>query len=240
MNYANAPKPNYCRTWTGQGPILRSLGPSSRAERDADFPRDPKPKCVWLLLALCLGFGMASAPETACGQVEAAKPSANHSPQTVDDAQPAQPVDEVDLLDAVSQRMNQVQKLLVQGQTAAETQQIQRDIIADLQRLLDQQSENQSQSQSNAEQQKQDEQAVDSELSGKTGRQESEPTEGTDQAATAEQTVLSKEFQDRIWGHLPDRLRDQMRNSEVEKFLPKYEQLIRAYYRRLAAQLPDR
>lgn len=200
-----------------------------------------KTKCVWPLLVfgVCLGLALDSADIRA--QADAVKPSDDAATQTTDDAQPEPRVNEADVLSAVSQRMTEVQKLLVQGLTAEQTQLIQRGIITDFQRLLDQQSQNQSATQSSVERKKPDQsdQSTDPELAGKTGKQESEATAGNDQAVT-QQNVLSKEFQQKIWGHLPDRLRDQMRNIEVEKFLPQYEQLIRAYYRRLAEQLPDR
>lgn len=200
-----------------------------------------KLKCVWLSLVFCVCFCIALNSTEVRGQTDAAKSSENAAAQTTDDAQPKPRVDETDVLSAVSQRMTEVQKLLVDGRTDEQTQQIQNDIIADLQRLLDQQNQNQSATQSSIEQQKteQNDQSTDPEMAGNTGKQESEATAGSDQTVT-QQNVLSKEFQEKIWGHLPDRLRDQMRNIEVEKFLPKYEQLIRAYYRRLAEQLPER
>ncbi len=36
------------------------------------------------------------------------------------------------------------------------------------------------------------------------------------------------------WGELPPQLREQLRSLAPEKFLPGYEALIEAYYRRLA------
>ena len=43
-----------------------------------------------------------------------------------------------------------------------------------------------------------------------------------------------KEVLRRFWGHLPEKIRDQMQSSMSEEFLPKYERLIEDYYRRLA------
>ena len=40
----------------------------------------------------------------------------------------------------------------------------------------------------------------------------------------------------RVWGHLPEKAREQMQNSIDEEFLPKYEKLIEQYYQRLAEQ----
>ena len=53
---------------------------------------------------------------------------------------------------------------------------------------------------------------------------------GNAEVETAEVHDLVRRF----WGHLPDKLRDEMQSSLSEQFLPKYEQLIEDYYRRLA------
>jgi hypothetical protein len=37
-----------------------------------------------------------------------------------------------------------------------------------------------------------------------------------------------------LWGHLPERSRDEMLQSFSDEFLPKYELEIEAYYRRLS------
>ena len=48
----------------------------------------------------------------------------------------------------------------------------------------------------------------------------------------AEMESLIKE----IWGQLPPRAREQLLNSHVERFLPQYEQIISAYFKRLAEE----
>ena len=40
----------------------------------------------------------------------------------------------------------------------------------------------------------------------------------------------------RLWGELPARARQQMLQSPVEEFSPKYEVLIEEYFRRLAEE----
>jgi len=40
----------------------------------------------------------------------------------------------------------------------------------------------------------------------------------------------------RVWGQLPDRVREQILNQEHEEFLPQYDTVIKEYYRRLAEQ----
>jgi hypothetical protein len=52
------------------------------------------------------------------------------------------------------------------------------------------------------------------------------------------ETVDAKDVLRRIWGHLPDKLRDEMQASFSEQFLPKYERLIEEYYKRLAEERP--
>lgn len=42
-----------------------------------------------------------------------------------------------------------------------------------------------------------------------------------------------------LWGHLPERTRDQMLQSFSSEFLPEYEQEIEQYYRRLAEEQDD-
>jgi len=42
-----------------------------------------------------------------------------------------------------------------------------------------------------------------------------------------------------IWGHLPEKDREQLRQSSVESFLPKYELLIEKYFRRLAEETEE-
>ena len=39
-----------------------------------------------------------------------------------------------------------------------------------------------------------------------------------------------------LWGHLPERSREQMMQSFSEEFLPKYEREIQQYYRRLSEE----
>lgn len=39
-----------------------------------------------------------------------------------------------------------------------------------------------------------------------------------------------------VWGHLPDRIREQMQQSYHERYLPEYEDLVERYYEMLAEQ----
>lgn len=55
--------------------------------------------------------------------------------------------------------------------------------------------------------------------------------DGSAMAGSALRTVLV-----RVWGHLPAQVRQQMQSAADEQYLRKHEQLIEAYYRRLAQE----
>lgn len=77
--------------------------------------------------------------------------------------------------------------------------------------------------QSNADRQDRKDNAAESEdRSLQGGKSEANPTE---QGAAAE-----------VWGHLPERLRQRLRNIDAGKTLPKYSELVRRYFESLAEQ----
>jgi hypothetical protein len=55
-------------------------------------------------------------------------------------------------------------------------------------------------------------------------------------AADAADATARDEMVKRLWGHLPERTRDQMRQSFSNEFLPKYELELEKYYRRLGEE----
>ncbi|HUE72564.1 MAG TPA: hypothetical protein VMP01_16890 [Pirellulaceae bacterium] len=66
------------------------------------------------------------------------------------------------------------------------------------------------------------------------------PQESTDRVggpqSEAAQTADVRNLLERIWGHLPEKMRDEMQNAVSDQFLPKYEKLIEEYYQRLAEE----
>lgn len=54
-----------------------------------------------------------------------------------------------------------------------------------------------------------------------------------EKAKTAEEQRREKLDRD-VWGHLPPALREKLLNVSSEKFLPKYEEMVRSYYEALA------
>jgi hypothetical protein len=68
---------------------------------------------------------------------------------------------------------------------------------------------------------------------GHTAAPESTTRLGTSDTVATEK-VEFEQFVKRLWGHLPPRRREQMRQAFSEQFLPKYESEIQQYYRRLS------
>ena len=143
-------------------------------------------------------------------------------------------------LQQLAERMKLSQQRIGTRDTSESTQQIQQDISDRLARLIEQ-VEKRASSSGNPSQSG----------SGKPGGQgdaegaspspgaASESTQRVEQAERIERD--SADVRDtirRVWGHLPEKMREQMQNSLDDQFLPKYEKLIEQYYRRLAEQ-PD-
>jgi hypothetical protein len=132
----------------------------------------------------------------------------------------------------VSERMREVQRRIAGRDTSETTQTVQKQIEADLAALI--------------EQAKQQCAACKNPGSGQgqqAGNTGGNPTPAPPRDSTnrveqgtkeAVETADVKDVLRRFWGHLPDKIRDQMQSSLSEEFLPKYERVIEDYYRRLA------
>lgn len=135
----------------------------------------------------------------------------------------------------IGQQMREVQNRIAGRDTSAQTQETQRAIAADLAALIEQarrQCAACSQAGSGSGQ---------GSLAGTSGQPApAPPRDSTDRIEKGtKESVEAAEVHDlvrRFWGHLPDKLRDEMQSSLSEQFLPKYERLIEDYYRRLAEE----
>jgi hypothetical protein len=138
----------------------------------------------------------------------------------------------------LNRRMKQVERRIADARGDEKTQRLQREIAADLSKLIAQlewqcseckkQSSASSRPQpgqpkpsTNPAQQASDKPAQDS-----SSRTKEKETAKVDRAKMQE---MLKDF----WGHLPPHLRQQMEQSANEEFLPKYELEIADYYRSL-------
>jgi hypothetical protein len=166
----------------------------------------------------------------------------------------------VDRLQRVIEAMRSAQRRISGDDTSSKTQALQKEAVQDLQELLKrlerQQRSRQSRPQkpsdsdSPGEGQKLPPDQSEPEKSGsKRDRQEpgrspasqrnegksrdSEERSDAARRAAAEQTRRLELIKD-VWGHLPPHLREAMQSSFSEKYLPKYDELVKKYYESLA------
>jgi hypothetical protein len=138
----------------------------------------------------------------------------------------------------IGERMRSAQERIAGHDTSAATQQLQQKILDDLAALIEQAKKQAAQKKPG------DGQGQGSDQPGTGG---GNPTPGPPRDSTnrieqgakeATETADVKDLIRRHWGHLPQKLRDQMQSSLSEQFLPKYERLIEEYYKRLAEDRP--
>jgi hypothetical protein len=168
---------------------------------------------------------------------------------------------EVDRLERAIEGMRQAQKRISDADTSGETQKIQQQVVKDLQGILallkKQQQRQQSQSQNQkrdqnqqqSERQKMQKDQTDPQNSGskKNPDKSGDPRDGrrsdgksadsqerTDPARAAAEKARRAQMVKDVWGHLPPHVREAMLNSASEKYLPKYEELVKKYYEALA------
>lgn len=139
-------------------------------------------------------------------------------------------------LKKLGREMREVQQRIGARDTAEGTQQLQKQIAADLKQLIEQaqkkppgnKSGNNSKPGNNSAQ-------AGSDSGSAASKPGQESTQRLEQGNTEE--VRMNEVKDalrRIWGHLPEKEREEMIGALGEQFLPKYERLIEAFYKRLA------
>lgn len=67
-----------------------------------------------------------------------------------------------------------------------------------------------------------------------------ESRESTERTSEAEETAATEEHRlglaTAVWGHLPPKVREQMRSAFSETYLPEYDELVRRYYEALASR----
>ena len=152
-----------------------------------------------------------------------------------------------DDLTRIARQMRQVQQRIENKQVSTDTQELQKDIVAKLDALikeLEQQKKKCSSSSSPSSSAgdpnvQQPEQQPDQGQQQPSNQPAADSTDrlGQENAATSDAAALEALVK-QVWGHLPDRARQEMQNATVEDFLPKYQQIIEDYYRRLAEEPP--
>jgi hypothetical protein len=172
------------------------------------------------------------------------EPAPAPKPTAIEGEDLGQPPADDNPLASIGQQMRQVKHRIDGGDTASETQFMQKQIVSDLDKLLEQlnkkcqggQCKNPSANPSpkpGAGKPKGGSQP--GQKSNRPGAQGSE--EGVRKAEDVAETAADPKAAAReAWGHLPERLREQVQAAAFERFLPQYEEVIEAYYERLAEE----
>jgi hypothetical protein len=171
---------------------------------------------------------------------------------------------EIERMERAIAGMRQAFERIEASDLSEETLEVQRGVIKDLEELVkrlrqQQQQKQQKNSNSPQQQQKQNQQQerqsarkpqLDPQNSGQpqpqkpqagntSQRGDNEKASDSQERLEAARAALAAEaargrMVKDVWGHLPPHLRDAMKNSFSEKYLPKYEDLVKRYYEALA------
>lgn len=141
---------------------------------------------------------------------------------------------------------------LQEGELGPDTRQLQTQILADLDALLEQAappspppqngaaSQDQQQQQQDAQGEQQKDESPQDSQPGQDDEGRSDDPSKESQERSAQGTQIDAERQRRLglstaaWGHLPPKVREQMRSAFSEEYLPQYDALVRQYYEALA------
>ena len=143
----------------------------------------------------------------------------------------------------VGQQMRDVQGRLVKEDPGEETQSIQQGIVRDLDKLIEElKKANKQQSQSQQQQKQQQKRQTSDQQAQQQGKpnQSSDPKEGQVSAHPGEvrdgQLSGNARIVRAVWGHLPEKLKEEMQQAFQDSGLPKYRPLIEQYFRAIAEQ----
>ena len=160
--------------------------------------------------------------------------------------QPEAPEDDNDL-SKIGRAMRQVEELVKQSKSGQPTQQMQDQIVVDLDKLLEaaRQRQRKSQSSSSSQQSASRQPASQQSRPGAAGSGGEQPAKESsdklqDRTAASPDPEQMKDLLRELWGHLPEHERQMVINSTIERFLPKYELMIEAYFKRLAAEAAEK
>jgi hypothetical protein len=182
------------------------------------------------------------------------KPEQPRPPAGDDEPDPAEPeVDSREVLNRVSKNMRNVEDLLAKRDAGSRTRETQRDIVNDLDKLINQQQRQQQQQQQQAggggssqqqmmRRQQQNQRTAQQRRQQQLQRQQQERDQmaqangkqagagGRSQGPASKIADLYKD----IWGHLPETMRQEMDAYSREQFMAKYNDLLKQYYSTLA------
>lgn len=152
-----------------------------------------------------------------------------------------------DPLVRAGQRMREAQQRIAKSQADRPTQELQEQAVAALDELIEQAkkkkgkkssgSQNQQQSRRSQPKQPQNQKQQQQQGGQGSGTSPQPARDSTDELRPdrVEQidAAAAQELMKDLWGHLPARVKEQMLQSSIEEFLPKYQALIEEYFKRL-------
>ena len=130
-------------------------------------------------------------------------------------------------LPGLARLMQEVEQRLRRDDTSAATTQLQSDIAMELARML-KNAEQQNASRSSA--------SAANEASNQAGKTNADGSDGDPQSRDRDDSTEPDDLLEAIWGTLPAQLRGQIQSPLQEEFLPRYERVIKQYYKRLAEE----
>jgi hypothetical protein len=132
----------------------------------------------------------------------------------------------------IRQKMTLAGTWLQQGDTGERTQNVQQEVLAWLRRLMSEQNTNSSASPQDTAGTATQQAASQTNTSASGDAVRNTGENGRSQTASSSSGTAEQQRRS-VWGHLPERLRQQLQSLSAEEFLPEYRELIEAYYRRL-------
>jgi hypothetical protein len=198
-----------------------------------------------LLIASCLCFQAQNANQ-AIGSDQKAPPSASEAAIAAS-------------ISTIAENLQKADQGLAAGETGNETLAAQQKAIDELQKLIDAAKSNaqSSSAKSSASRATPQDASSDASPMNEESNTQQNPQGGTasgrsDKSATSDENAVPParsgdavlRFRASVvrdaWGHLPQRLRDQLLNTGSDKYLPKYDGLVRDYFESLAKPVPTR
>jgi hypothetical protein len=157
--------------------------------------------------------------------------------------------EDVDPVTRLARRMQIAQQRIQARKTAATTQRLQQRIIDDLAAIIEEARKakckgGDSKPGAGKPGEPKSGQPSSANAQGKKPASNAGPVKSTqrvDKAESSEAKVTRhRALVKQAWGHLPERVREQMPNTAGEEFLPKYEEVIEDYFQRMAEEGRER
>ena len=164
--------------------------------------------------------------------------------QPIDGEDLGRPGEDRDPLSRISRQMREVERRLSSVQAGEDTQHRQQEISDELAKLIEQlkKASQSSQKPGNSSlPSSQRSKVAQAGQKGASSRQSDKPARDSsnqmrrDEVTKANPATIRERMKE-AWGNLPQRIREQMMQTSVDDFLPKYELLIEKYFQRLSEE----